>query len=84
MVDAKVQVGGQYERWTPRRIHSLTLEVQTRTMGKPNADTLKADLMEAVVSPVFENLPVAPDGEAMVRIVLRICKISVSRKFENT
>mgnify|MGYP000011756474 CR=1 FL=1 len=68
MADAKVQVGVQYERWTPRRIHSLTLEVQTRTVGKPDADTLKADLMEAVVTPVFENLPVTPDGETVVHI----------------
>lgn len=68
MPDAKVQVGVQYDRLTPKRIHSITLEVHTRTIGKPDAKTMKEDLMEAVIAPVFDNAPIAPDADTDVNI----------------
>ncbi len=68
MPDAKVQVGVQYDRSKPQRIHSITLEVHTRTIGKPDAKTMKADLMEAVIDPVFENAPIAPDADTVVHV----------------
>jgi S-adenosylmethionine synthetase len=68
MPDAKVQVGVQYDRWTPQRIHSITLEVHTRIAHKPDVETIKTDLMEAVVTPVFDHASIAPDNDTEINI----------------
>jgi S-adenosylmethionine synthetase len=68
MPDAKIQVGVEYNRQIPHRIHSITLEVHTRRLGKPSRPTLLKDFMETVVQPVFKNLSVVPDEQTAVNI----------------
>ena len=68
MPDAKVQVGVEYNKWIPHRIHSITMEVHTRHPDKPNRKTLKQDLLDAVILPVFGSMTISPDAKTWVNV----------------
>ena len=68
MPDAKVQVGIQYEGGTPKRIHSITMEIHTRTLDKPDLLTLQADLYDVVIAPALNQAPLTPDAKTKINI----------------
>ncbi|MBR9986788.1 MAG: methionine adenosyltransferase [Desulfosarcina sp.] len=68
MPDAKVQVGVEYNKWTPYRIHSITMEVHTRHPDKPNRKSLQQDLFDTVILPVFGSMAILPDRKTWINI----------------
>ncbi|MGD8703646.1 MAG: methionine adenosyltransferase [Desulfosarcina sp.] len=68
MPDAKVQVGVEYRQRMPDRIHSITMEIQTRHPNLPSGKILKQDLVDAVVQPVFADMQIAPNGRTAINI----------------
>ena len=68
MPDGKVQVGVEYKKRMPFRIHSINMDVHTRHPDKPDGRTLKQDLVETVITPVFTGLDISPDEKTFIAI----------------
>jgi S-adenosylmethionine synthetase len=68
MPDAKAQVGIEFKERKPQRIHSITIEVHTSESQPPDAETLRRDLVELVLKPVFETETLKPDRESTLTI----------------
>jgi len=66
MPDGKVQVGVEYRKRKPHRIHSATITASQRSARTPSLKTLRADIMEAVFTPVFDEETVKPDKKTRV------------------
>jgi S-adenosylmethionine synthetase len=66
--DATTQVGVEYRERQPRRIHSLTVVVSQQSAASPNAMTLRRDLTEHVILPVFEGESIRPDERTRIFI----------------
>jgi len=66
MPDGKVQVGVEYRKRKPHRIHSATITASQRTAKSPSLKNLRADILEAVFAPVFEQETVKPDKKTRV------------------
>ncbi|MBS3908504.1 MAG: methionine adenosyltransferase [Actinobacteria bacterium] len=69
--DGKSQVGVEFKGRTPRRIHSITLVVsqnKSPSKGGPDSETLSRDIIETVISPVFEGEQIAPDKRTRIFI----------------
>ncbi|MFO7986018.1 MAG: methionine adenosyltransferase [Desulfatiglandaceae bacterium] len=64
--DGKVQVGVAYKDRTPYRIHSVTLTASQRSKYRPALKTLRKDLHELVVEPVFDEGPIALDAKTKI------------------
>jgi S-adenosylmethionine synthetase len=64
--DGKSQVAVEYRQRKPHRIHSITIIGATRNGMVPKAGQLRADIMDAVVKPAFEDEPVRPDANTLV------------------
>ncbi len=68
MPDGKVQVGVEYKKGKPFRVHSATITASQRKSGKPPLKRLRSDIMEAVFEPVFDETAVKPDHKTRVFI----------------
>jgi S-adenosylmethionine synthetase len=68
MPDAKVHVGVSYEGRTPKRIHSITMEIHTQNPDKPGQTVLAGDIAECVITPAFETVGVRPDAHTLLNI----------------
>jgi S-adenosylmethionine synthetase len=66
--DGKTQVGVEYRKGQPYRIHSLTLVASQWRDRAVSAERLRDDLMELVVQPVFMDERVRPDRSTRVFI----------------
>lgn len=65
--DGKTMVAVEFEDARPTRIHTVVISVQhTAALDRPGR--LEADLREAVLGPVFEAAPLAPDRNTKVLI----------------
>ena len=65
--DGAVQVGVEYRRRHPCRVHSITLAVSQQTPAHPSPNTLQTELIEQVIQPVLqhENIP-RPDQHTQI------------------
>jgi len=68
MPDGKVQVGVEYRKRKPVRVHSVTITASQRSSRTPSLKTLRGDIMEAVYHSVFEKEAVKPDDKTRVFI----------------
>jgi S-adenosylmethionine synthetase len=68
MPDGKAQVGVEFKSRKPDRIHSITIEIHTDESQTPDAPTLRRDLLEHVLKPVFEREPLKPDSKSVLTI----------------
>ena len=59
--DGKCQVGVEYRKGRPWRIHSLTLVAGQRRGQTVSTERLRDDLMALVVEPVFQDEAIRPD-----------------------
>ncbi len=66
MPDGKVQVGVEYEKRKPLRVHSATITASQRSPRKPSLKRLTSDILEAVFAPIFDNATVKPDKKTRV------------------
>lgn len=69
--DGKTQVGVEYRKRKPYRIHSITvIASQSRPLasGGPDLKNLRNNIMEAVIKPVFQDEDIKPDAETRIFI----------------
>lgn len=69
MPDGKTQVGVEYRKRRPHRIHSITLLASQDRLpeaGGPDEKRLKDDLLESVVKAVFEDEELKPDNRTRI------------------
>ncbi len=66
MPDGKVQVGVEYQKRKPYRIHSATITASQRNPKTPSLKTLRADILDAVFTPVFSQEAIKPDKKTRV------------------
>ena len=66
--DGKTQVGVEYRKRKPHRIHSITVIGSQNSASEPDLKTLVADIREAVIEPVFSDEPVRPDNQTGIFI----------------
>lgn len=64
--DGKTQVGVEYRAGRPARIHSVTLIASQARPTEPSLKTLRGDLIECVITPVFADEPVRPDNHTHI------------------
>ncbi len=64
--DGKIQVGIEYRGRKPSRVHSITIIAGQHEAATPAAKTLKHDLMEQVINPVFAQEEIAPDDKTRI------------------
>jgi len=64
--DGKTQVGVEYRNRKPYRIHSIALMASQREPNRPDPETLRHDLIESVISPVFADEAVRPDRQTRI------------------
>lgn len=65
--DGKTQVGIEYRENRPHRIHSITL-VASQKKDAPALATLRDDLMESVIKPIFASREIRPDPKTSISI----------------
>lgn len=65
--DGKTQVGVEYKKRKPVRIHSITLTASQNT-SEPALEKLREEIHEAVIGPVFSEEPVRPDDKTRIFI----------------
>ena len=68
MPDGKVQVGVEYRKGKPLRVHSATITASQRGSGKPSLKRLRSDIMDVVFAPIFQDERVKPDNKTRVFI----------------
>jgi S-adenosylmethionine synthetase len=68
MPDGKVQVGVEYKKRVPSRIHGITITASQRKPEDPDLETLHRDLLQSVVNPVFADEPIKPDEKTQIHI----------------
>jgi S-adenosylmethionine synthetase len=68
MPDGKVQVAVEFKARKPHRIHSVTVTANQREPRKPSLRTLRADIREQVVMPVFDDEPIQPDRRTKITV----------------
>lgn len=66
--DGQVQVGIEYKDHKPNRIHSITLVANQADANAVDVATLRKDLIERVIEPVFEGIPITPDRRTSIVI----------------
>lgn len=66
--DGETQVGVEYEGTRARRIHSLTLIAAQREERHPKPAVLERDLLDHVVTPIFEDERIRPDSNTRIAI----------------
>lgn len=65
--DGKTQVGVEFCRRRPCRIHSITV-IAAQTDAGPSLDRLRRDIREAVVEPIFAEEELRPDERTRIFI----------------
>lgn len=65
--DGKTQVGVEYKKRKPARIHSITLTASQNT-PEPTLEKIRQDILEAVIQPVFSEEPIRPDEKTRIFI----------------
>lgn len=69
--DGKTQVGVEYRKRRPHRIHSITViasQSRPSEQGGPDLRKLESDLKETVVYPVFQDEEIRPDDKTRIFI----------------
>jgi S-adenosylmethionine synthetase len=66
--DGKVQVGVTYKDGQPSSIHGVTVTANQQTKKKPSLKTLRGDVLEAVIKPVFENEPLGLTRKTKIHV----------------
>jgi S-adenosylmethionine synthetase len=66
--DGKVQVGVTFKDNRPSGIHSVTITANQLTKKKPTLKALRADVLEAVIKPVFKETPLKPTTKTKIHI----------------
>jgi len=66
MPDGKVQVGVEYKKRKPYRLHSVTISASQGKAGKPSLKTLHKDILKAVIEPVFNSERIKPDKRTRI------------------
>jgi S-adenosylmethionine synthetase len=66
--DGKTQVGVEYRNRRPHRIHSIALLATQETAELPDPETLREDLLEHVISPVFAQEEIKPDEKTRIYV----------------
>jgi S-adenosylmethionine synthetase len=59
--DSTVQVGVEYCDGRPARIHTITLIAGQKDLHKPDLKTLKDDIVDTVMEPLFKDQEIKPD-----------------------
>jgi S-adenosylmethionine synthetase len=65
--DGKTQVGIEYRDNKPHRLHSITL-IASQSKDAPSLSTLREDLMDRVIGPVFASKEIRPDDKSSISI----------------
>jgi S-adenosylmethionine synthetase len=68
MPDGKVQVGVEFRKRKPKRIHSVTVTAEQRDKDKPSQKSLRRDIIEALIEPVFQNEEIGLDGKTRITV----------------
>jgi S-adenosylmethionine synthetase len=68
MPDGKVQVGVEFKGRRPKRIHSITVTAEQRSLNEPSMAQLRRDIQEAVIAPVFADEPLGPDAKTRIMV----------------
>lgn len=68
MPDGKVQVGVEFHKRKPKRIHSVTVTAEQREKDKPSQKALRRDINEALIEPVFQNEEIGIDNKTRITI----------------
>lgn len=67
--DGKTQVGVKYKGGKPSRISSITLQICADKSKKPPSEKhIREQIMKKVITPSFENEPIAPDKKTRIHI----------------
>lgn len=66
--DGKTQVGVEFRERKPHRIHSITLIASRNGAPLPPPASLRDDLLELVIRPVFSSEPIQPDEHTQICI----------------
>jgi S-adenosylmethionine synthetase len=69
--DGKTQVGIEYRHRQPYRIHSITViasQNQPSQAAGPNLETLRQNIQDTVIKPVFEEELIKPDAQTRIFI----------------
>jgi len=66
--EAKTDVGIEYRDRKPSRIHSITITASQKEAAKPKLDSLRTDIRESVIGPVFQDEPIRPDDRTEIYI----------------
>jgi S-adenosylmethionine synthetase len=68
--EGKAQVGVEFVHRRPRRIYSVNLIASQKQADEPDIETLRRDLREAVIEPVFAVEPIRIDAKSRIDINL--------------
>lgn len=66
--DGKAQVGVEFRKHKPHRIHSVTLVAGQYEPDSPSLSTFRDDLYSHVIEPVFSDEPIRPDNKTHIFI----------------
>jgi S-adenosylmethionine synthetase len=66
--DGTVQIAVEYRNRQPNRVHAITLAVSQQTPDSPTPDVLRANLIETVIQPVFQEETVHPDKHTHIYV----------------
>lgn len=66
--DGKTQVGVEYRKRRPSRIHSITLTAGQNRPDDPSIEKIRTDILEAVIEAVFSEEEIRPDDRTRIFI----------------
>lgn len=66
--DGKTQVGVEYRKRRPARIHSITLTASQNKPDEPALEKIRADIRDTVIEPVFAEEEIRPDDRTRIFI----------------
>lgn len=66
--DGKTQVGVEYRKRRPIRIHSITLTAGQNRPDEPNIEKIRTDILEGVIEAVFSEEEIRPDDRTRIFI----------------
>src|SRR5574341_367493 len=64
--DGKTQVGIEYRKRRPYRVHSITVVASQNRPDKPDLARLRDDIQETVIGPVFHEEEIRPDERTRI------------------
>lgn len=66
--DGKTQVGVEYRKRRPIRIHSITLTAAQNRPDEPSIEKIRTDILEGVIEAVFSEEEIRPDDRTRIFI----------------